>query len=30
MTEKADEVAGWLERTQEFVRHIEGLISKLE
>jgi len=27
---KADEVSGWLERTQEFVRHIEGLISKLE
>ena len=26
---KADEVAGWLERTQAFVKHIEGLISKL-
>jgi uncharacterized protein (UPF0332 family) len=26
---KAEDVAGWLEQTQEFVRHIEGLISKL-
>lgn len=27
---KAEDVAGWLEQTQEFIRHIEGLISKLE
>jgi uncharacterized protein (UPF0332 family) len=29
-TFKADEVVGWLEQTQAFVKHIEGLISKLE
>jgi len=27
---KAEDVSGWLKQTQEFVRHIEGLISKLE
>lgn len=27
---KADDVSGWLEQTQAFVRHIEGLITKLE
>ena len=27
---KAEDVVGWLEQTQEFVRHIEGLISELE
>jgi len=27
---KAEDVAGWLEKTQEFVKYIEGLISKLE
>jgi len=27
---KADDVGDWLEGTQAFVRHIEGLISKLE
>ncbi len=27
---KAEEVAGWLQRAQGFVSHIEGLISKLE
>ena len=27
---KADDVSDWLEGTQAFVRHIEGLISKLE
>jgi uncharacterized protein (UPF0332 family) len=27
---KAEEVAGWLERTQAFVKYIEELISKLE
>ncbi|MFZ2147375.1 MAG: HEPN domain-containing protein [Sedimentisphaerales bacterium] len=26
---KADEVVGWLEQTQAFIKHIEGLISKL-
>ena len=26
---KADDVSGWLERTQAFVKHIEGIISKL-
>jgi len=25
---KADDVSGWLERTRDFVKHIEGLISK--
>jgi len=27
---KAEDVAGWLEQTQAFFKHIEGLISKLE
>ncbi len=27
---KAEDVVGWLEKTQEFVKYIEGLISKLE
>ncbi len=27
---KAEDVAGWLEQTKAFVKHIEGLISKLE
>jgi uncharacterized protein (UPF0332 family) len=27
---KAEEVAPWLERTQDFVNHIEALISKLD
>lgn len=26
---KAEDVAGWLERTRDFIKHIEGLISKL-
>ena len=26
---KADEVVGWMEQAQAFVKHIEGLISKL-
>ena len=28
-TFKADEVVGWLEQTQAFIKHIEGLISKI-
>lgn len=27
---KAEDVAGWLEQTQAFIKHIEELISKLE
>jgi phage tail tape-measure protein len=27
---KADKIVGWLEQTQEFIRHIEGIISKLK
>jgi uncharacterized protein (UPF0332 family) len=27
---KVDDISGWLAQTQEFVRHIEELISKLE
>jgi len=27
---KAEDVAGWLERRQAFVKHIEGIIAKLE
>jgi len=27
---KAEDVAGWLERTQAFIKHIEGIIAKLE
>lgn len=27
---KAEDVAGWLEQTEAFIKHIEGLISKLE
>jgi len=27
---KAEDVANWLEQTQEFVKHIEGLIAKIE
>ena len=26
---KADEVVGWMEQAQAFVKHIEGLISKI-
>ncbi len=28
-TFEADEVVGWLEQTQAFIKHIEGLISKI-
>lgn len=26
---QADDVSGWMERTRDFIKHIEGLISKL-
>jgi len=28
-TFKANKVVGWLEQTQAFIKHIEGLISKI-
>ena len=27
---KAEDVVGWLEKTQDFIRYIEGIISRLE